>query len=104
MFKDNPYESPKAPQAPPAAPPKTNSDYTGAACPNCGTSDAKAPSFTFWGGVIGHKILSHVICNGCRKGFNSKSGKSNLGNIIMYQVVLFAIIIAIGAMTGFMSY
>ncbi|PHS18692.1 MAG: hypothetical protein COA78_01530 [Blastopirellula sp.] len=104
MFKDNPYESPQAPQASPAAKAKANANYTGAACPNCGVSDARSPRFTLWGGAIGHRILSHVICNGCRKTFNSKTGKSNLGNIILYQVVVLGIAGTLGAMAGLFAW
>jgi hypothetical protein len=42
---------------------------------------------TWWGGVIGPRILNHVKCNQCGQTFNSKTGRSNTTGIIVYSVV-----------------
>lgn len=53
------------------------------------------PGFTWWGGAIGQKIISHVKCNDCSRTFNAKSGKSNTPAIIVYQVVVGTIVVGI---------
>ena len=49
-------------------------------------------SFTWWGGIVGPKILSHVKCADCNKEFNGKSGKDNTTGIIIYSIVALIII------------
>ncbi len=56
-------------------------------CPSCGSGDYRAESFTWWGGLLGPKMLSHVTCLGCGTGFNSKTGKSNNTAIGIYLAV-----------------
>jgi hypothetical protein len=60
------------------------------------------PSFTWWGGMIGAKILTHVKCCHCGKGYHGKSGRSNTVNIILYQIVglVVAVVILILLMWG----
>lgn len=53
-------------------------------CPACGTGEYKKERFTWWGGVLGPKLLSHVTCLGCGTSFNSKTGKSNNTAIGIY--------------------
>src|SRR5438105_3046762 len=53
----------------------------GITCPRCGQYAARQPSFTWWGGLIGPKMLSHAVCDACGFGFNQKTGKSNTGPI-----------------------
>jgi len=65
------------------------------ACPRCETENPEKVGFTWWGGVIGPKILSHVRCRKCRWEYNGKSGKSNTGGIVIYTVVIIAIIAVI---------
>jgi hypothetical protein len=50
--------------------------------------------FTWWGGILGPKILNHVKCNGCGKNFNGKTGKDNTTGIVIYSVIV--AIIALG--------
>ncbi len=59
-----------------------------APCPKCGASDAKAVSFTWWGGVLGPKMLNHVKCQACRAAYNGKTGKDNTAGIAIYFVVV----------------
>ncbi len=59
-----------------------------APCPQCGGTDAEKLRFTWWGGVLGPKILTHVKCPACGKTFNGKSGKDNTTGIVIYSVVV----------------
>ena len=62
-----------------------------AACPNCGSTDAKKVSFTWWGGALGPALFKHVQCSNCKTQYNGKTGKSNMNNIIIYFVATFVI-------------
>jgi hypothetical protein len=64
-----------------------------AACPNCGGSNAITVGYTWWGGVIGPAMFTHVKCLNCGKQYNGKSGKSNQQNIILYFVGSFVILV-----------
>jgi hypothetical protein len=44
--------------------------------------------FTWWGGLIGSKIINHVSCPACNARFNGKTGKDNTGAIAIYMVVV----------------
>ncbi len=89
MSTVNPYESPT--QASQIKPPGEQF----APCPVCRGTSAKRLNFTFWGGAIGPRLLTHVRCEQCGTTFNGKTGKSNLTAIIIYQFV--ALAIAVGA-------
>jgi len=91
-MSDNPFKAPQVADAAPAVDP--NSKF--AACPNCQSKNAKALSFTLWGGAIGPKLLSHVKCQSCNTTFNGKSGNSNLTAIIIYQIVVGGIGLIVG--------
>ena len=71
-----------------------------AQCPKCSSSNAKPVGFTWWGGVIGPKMFSHVKCQDCGRAYNGKTGKDNTTNIIVYSLVLgliaFLLFFAIG--------
>ena len=45
-------------------------------------------SFTWWGGVIGPKVLTHVKCPRCRHAYNGKTGRDNTTGIVIYSVVV----------------
>ena len=62
-----------------------------APCPKCQQSNAQQMSFTWWGGIIGPKVLTHVKCQTCGATFNGKSGKDNTTNIVIYSVVALGI-------------
>ena len=68
-----------------------------APCPKCSTPNPEQLSFTWWGGIIGPKILTHVKCNHCGATFNGKTGKDNTTNIIIYSVVVGLIIFVLFA-------
>lgn len=62
-----------------------------APCPNCGSTNAKKLSYTWWGGALGPAMFTHVRCNNCNTEYNGKTGKSNTNNIIIYSVVAFVL-------------
>ena len=59
-----------------------------AACPKCGAADPKTLSFTWWGGALGPKVLSHVKCVGCGYKYNGKTGGDNTTGIVIYSLVV----------------
>ncbi|HEX8844963.1 MAG TPA: hypothetical protein VF791_09985 [Pyrinomonadaceae bacterium] len=77
---------------PPAYPPGTEM-Y--APCPTCRRPDAEKVKFTWWGGLIGPRLFSHVKCRGCGTTYNGKSGKSNTTAITLYLVIPFVIALVI---------
>jgi hypothetical protein len=64
-------------------------------CPQCGSSQISKVGYTWWGGVIGPRLLHHTKCEACKYRYNSKTRKSNTPGIIIYSVVLFVIAIVI---------
>lgn len=59
-----------------------------APCPQCRYSVAEKMKFTWWGGILGPKLLTHVRCGACGKQYNGKTGKDNSTNIAIYFVVV----------------
>ncbi len=54
-------------------------------CPNCDApGDAQRVAFTWWGGLVGPAILTHVRCNECGSCYNGRTGKSNNLAIAIY--------------------
>ncbi|HHH11947.1 MAG TPA: hypothetical protein ENK23_07740 [Sorangium sp.] len=64
-------------------------------CPKCGHTYAQEASFTWWGGVLGPKLFSHVNCLKCNTGYNGKTGQSNNTKIAVYVGVLTVVSIGI---------
>jgi len=91
----NPYgQPPPNPYQPPQAPsPGGPGAWTGLGCPRCGSAYTQQPTFTWWGGLIGPKLLNHTVCNQCGLGFNARSGKDNTTAIAIYFAVVFSIVI-----------
>lgn len=58
-----------------------------APCPRCGQYAAQPVGFTWWGGLLGPKLLNHVRCGGCGTEYNGKNGGSNQTGIILYLVL-----------------
>lgn len=79
-----------------------------APCPQCGSAAAERMKFTWWGGVLGPKLLTHVKCPNCRSTFNGKTGKDNTTNIVIYSVVAvvaaFVLLFAVFFVIGFVAY
>ena len=69
-----------------------------APCPNCRQSTAEQLKFTWWGGLIGPKILTHVKCQSCGKQYNGKTGSDNTNGIIIYCVIVG--VICLGLLVG----
>jgi hypothetical protein len=63
-------------------------------CPKCGSAFVSAVKYTWWGGILGPRLLKHTKCNDCKFTYNSKTRQSNTTPIIIYSVVLFAIAFA----------
>ncbi|MCA9684112.1 MAG: hypothetical protein KC457_18070 [Myxococcales bacterium] len=93
MTTPNPYQPPAANEEPPAAMPEHPEGWV--PCPQCGSTHLEMPSFTWWGGAVGQKLLTHVKCQSCGLGFNGKTGKSNTPAIVIYQVVAFVVVIGL---------
>jgi hypothetical protein len=59
-----------------------------APCPQCRNSAAEKIRFTWWGGILGPKLLTHVKCVSCGKKYNGKTGRENTTGIVIYSVVV----------------
>lgn len=66
------------------------------ACPRCQRPDPEKVKFTWWGGLLGPKMLSHVKCRQCGLAYNGKSGQSNTTGIVIYSIVVFVVFLGIG--------
>ena len=44
--------------------------------------------FTWWGGALGPKLLTHVKCNACGNRYNGKTGQDNTTKIVVYSLVV----------------
>ena len=58
-----------------------------AQCPKCGGASAQPVGFTWWGGLLGPKMLTHVRCGICGTCYNGKTGRSNSTAITIYVIV-----------------
>jgi uncharacterized protein (DUF983 family) len=77
---------------PPPFPPSQPIEYASrAGCPKCGSGNCTPITFTWWGGVLGPKLMNHTKCNQCGSTFNRKTGKSNGTAILIYNLVGLAI-------------
>ena len=66
-----------------------------APCPKCNQAAAEKLRFTWWGGLLGPKILTHVQCRSCRHKYNGKTGKDNTTGIIIYSVVVGVLVLGL---------
>lgn len=63
------------------------------ACPYCASEAPPTPAgFTWWGGLIGARVLHHAICPGCRRGYNRRTGRPNTVGIAAYMVAVAVVI------------
>lgn len=91
----------------PYAPPTTNTDPPPQldasldSCPRCKSNNVNRPKFTWWGGAVGPRLLSHAVCRACGLGYNYKTGKPNTTAITIYVVVV--AVIAFGLSAALMS-
>lgn len=63
-------------------------------CPNCGSTDSVPVPFTWWGGRIGPRLLSHVQCKSCGQRFNVRTGKTNTVAITIALTIAFGLGVA----------
>jgi hypothetical protein len=90
-------QPPSPPPVPPPWPPQQQPHqavlpyHAGPACPKCGGSHATPVTFTWWGGLVGPRLLNHVRCTSCRYAYNGKTGRPNTAGIAVYTLVGFAI-------------
>lgn len=68
-----------------------NEFSTETGCPKCGSKIVSKVKYTWWGGVLGPRLLHHTKCETCGYRFNSKSRKPNTTAIIIYSVVVFVL-------------
>jgi hypothetical protein len=66
-----------------------------APCPKCGDDRPKKVGFTWWGGLVGPAMLSHVKCTRCATEYNGKTGQSNATGIAIYVVVSLVIVMGL---------
>lgn len=87
----NPFQTPKT--TPDQPPPTSGAGGAGehVACPQCQTPDPRRLGFTWWGGMVGAKLLTHVECIGCGHRYNGKTGRSNTPAIVAYQAFFFVL-------------
>jgi transposase-like protein len=57
----------------------------------CNSLNVKEIGYTWWGGIIGPKLLKHTKCNDCKFTYNRKTRESNTMPIVIYSVVLAAV-------------
>lgn len=60
---------------------------TFAPCPKCYLTKASEVWFSWWGGVVGPKMFTHVKCQNCKTKYNGKTGKYNTINITLYVLI-----------------
>lgn len=59
-----------------------------APCPKCSAADPQLLKFTWWGGALGPKLLTHVKCQSCGNKYNGKTGGDNTAGIAIYSIVV----------------
>ncbi|MEJ7602088.1 MAG: hypothetical protein WKG01_29595 [Kofleriaceae bacterium] len=65
-------------------------------CPSCHQhGEPRGIGFTWWGGVLGPKLLNHVECTACGARFNRKTGRDNKRAIMMYMIVASLLVLAL---------
>jgi hypothetical protein len=79
------------PAPPPVAPPQT-SPYPrqtgdGPTCPQCNSDNTKEVKYTWWGGLLGPKMMNLQKCEGCGFQFNRVTRQSVKNAIVMYNLV-----------------
>ena len=72
-------------------------------CPRCRMPSPQLVKFTWWGGLLGPKMLSHVKCQQCKLAYNGKTGQSNTTGIIIYSIIVGVIFFALFAFIAIAS-
>lgn len=76
----------------------------GPQCPSCGSNDAAKVTLTWWGGVVGPRIMNLHKCRDCNCRFNSVTGKPADRAILAYALVGLAVALLVVAVAGFRRY
>jgi hypothetical protein len=98
QYPPNPYQQQNPYYQQPPYQPNQMSANGYVPCPRCRMPEPQPVKFTWWGGVLGPKMLSHVKCGQCGLAYNGKSGKSNTTGIVIYSVVGAVIVMVIFAL------
>ncbi len=80
---------------------QTQTQY--APCPKCGGTNAQPVKYTWWGGALGPKMMTHVKCRNCNTQYNGKTGKSNTRGILLYNIVLLVLAFLVCGGLGFVN-
>lgn len=101
----NPYAPSQTPGGPPMPMPPPPGAMQYAPCPHCGNVYASKIGFTWWGGVLGPSLFTHVKCFRCGNAYNGKTGRSNTTAIAIYvavsTVIGIVLVIGLGALGAF---
>lgn len=65
-------------------------------CPNCDSVKTKGVKWTWWGGVLGPKLVNLTKCEDCGYTYNGNTGKPATNTIVIYLLVSIAIGVAVG--------
>ena len=65
-------------------------------CPGCGGGPLEEPSFTWWGGFVGHKVLGLEQCAACGRWWVKSTGRPGTGRIAAYVLIGLVLGLALG--------
>ncbi len=82
-------------------PPPMPTPVTVHPCPSCGGRDAEKVTFSWWGGLLGPRLIKQVRCKRCSNTFRGDSGKPCTGFVVGYLIVTGVIVL--GALALFLS-
>jgi hypothetical protein len=88
------YPLPPGGYAPPNYAPQPGGNLY-VSCPRCMSPYPEQVKFTWWGGMMGPRMLDHVRCRTCALEYNGKTGQSNSSKITTYIIVSSVIVFAI---------
>ena len=70
-------------------------------CSRCASPDPEKQKFTWWGGMLGPRMFSHVKCRMCGLTYNGKTGQSNSTKITVYVIVTTIFFFGLGLLIFF---
>lgn len=87
MSRD-PNTPPPIPTTPQQPPPIPVMGYAGPSrpCPGCGGGPIAEPSFTWWGGLVGHKLLNVERCKSCRRWWVKGTARPGGTRVMIYMI------------------
>lgn len=69
----------------------------GPSCPQCNSANTKEVKYTWWGGIVGPKMMNLQHCNACGFQFNRATRKSTRNAVIAYNLVALVLALVIFA-------